>query len=320
MPGMEHTLGVAAVYDDGNSPVRTETIFIAEPLLFPPVHLVANIVNYTSVKLEWEAPASDGEWIHWDDGENSDAVGGENIEIFDAAIRFTTGDLQNYDGKYLTRISAFFVDVDCQIFIRVWQGGNQNYAGNLVREQMVAYPMPNEWNVIELDAPLQIDAQQELWIGYRVINPNGAYPAGTDDGPAIAFQGDMLLYGSDWVSMSSYFGWDINWNIQGFLVDDGTEATSSKIEISNSIPENIGEPQKISNLQPSESFGWEYTHFNIYKNNELLVTNAPGELSYVDEWPEVYNEYFVTTAWDEFESVPSNMVVMSWIGMKENLF
>ena len=129
----------------------------------------------------------------------------------------------------------------------------------------------------------------------------------------------MLLYGSDWVSMSSYFGWDINWNIQGFLVDDGTEATSSKIEISNSIPENIGEPQKISNLQPSESFGWEYTHFNIYKNNELLVTNAPGELSYVDEWPEVYNEYFVTTAWDEFESVPSNMVVMSWIGMKENL-
>lgn len=317
MPGMEHTVGVSAIYDDGASPVRFETIFIAEPLLFPPLHLTASILNYTSVNLEWDAPASDGEWIHWDDGENSDAVGGENIEIFDAAIRFTTDDLQNYDNKYLTRISAFFVDVDCQIFMRVWQGGNQNYAGNLVREQLLAYPVPNEWNVIELDAPLQIDAQQELWIGYRVINPNGAYPAGTDDGPAIAFQGDMLLYGSDWVSMSSYFGWDINWNIQGFVVDDGTDATSSKIEISNSIPENTGEPQKISNLQPSESFGWEYTHFNIYKNDVLLATTAPGELSYVDEWPEVYNEYFVTTAWDEFESAPSNMVVMSWIGVEE---
>jgi hypothetical protein len=317
-PGMEHTVGVSAIYDDGASPVRSETIFIAEPLLFPPVNLDGSIINYTSVLLEWEAPATDGEWIHWDDGQNSDAVGGENIEIFDAAIRFTTGDLQNYDNKYLTRISAFFVDVDCQIFIRVWQGGNQNYAGNLVREQLVAYPVPNEWNAIELDAPLKIDAQQELWIGYRVINPNGVYPAGTDDGPAITFKGDMLLYGSDWVSMSSYFGWDINWNIQGFVVDDGTDATSSKIEISNPIPENIGQPQKITNLQPSQPFGWEYTHFNIYKNDVLLATTPPGELSYVDEWPEVYNEYFVTTAWDEFESVPSNMVVMSWIGMEEN--
>ncbi|HZK08503.1 MAG TPA: T9SS type A sorting domain-containing protein [Bacteroidales bacterium] len=318
-PGMEHTIGVAAVYDDGTSPVRSEAIFIAEPLLFPPINLMAFILNYTSVNLEWQAPASDGEWMHWDDGENSDVVGGENIEIFDAAIRFTTDDLQNYDNQYLTRVSAFFVDVDCQIFIRVWQGGNQNYAGNLVREQFVTYPVPNEWNVIELDAPLQIDAQQELWIGYRVINPNGVYPAGTDDGPAIAFKGDMLLYGSNWVSMSSYFGWDINWNIQGYVVDNGTDATSSTIEISNSVPENIGEPQKITNLQPSQPFGWEYTHFNIYKNDVLLATTPPGELSYVDEMPENYNEYYVTTAWDEFESVPSNIVVVFYEGVAENL-
>jgi hypothetical protein len=317
-PGMEHTIGVAAVYDDGTSPVRSETIFIAEPLLFPPVHLTASILNYTTVNLEWQAPASDGEWMHWDDGENSDAVGGENIEIFDAAVRFTTDDLQNYDNQYLTSVSAFFVDIDCQIFIRVWQGGNQNYAGNLVREQLVAYPIPNEWNVIELDAPLQIDAQQELWIGYRVINPNGVYPAGTDDGPAIAFKGDMLLYGSDWVSMSSYFGWDINWNIQGFVVDAGTKTLSPTTALTNSLPQNIGEPQKITNLQVSEPFGWQYTHFNIYKNDTLLATTPPGELSYVDESPQSYNEYYVTTAWDEFESVPSNVVLVFYEGVDEN--
>lgn len=317
-PGMEHTLGVLAVYDDGNSPMRSETIFIAEPILFPPVQLMASILNYTSVNLEWQAPASEGEWIHWDDGENSDAVGGENIALFDAAIRFTTGDLQNYDNQYLTSVSAFFVDVDCQIFIRVWQGGNQNYAGNLVREQLVAYPVPNEWNAIELDVPLRIDAQQELWIGYRVINPNGVYPAGTDNGPAIAFKGDMLLYGSNWVSMSSYFGWDINWNIQGFVVDDGTDAQGIETVLTNSLPLNIGEPQKITNLQPSAPFGWQYTHFNIYKNDALLATTPPGELSYVDESPQSYNEYYVTTAWGEFESVPSNVVLVFYEGVDEN--
>ncbi len=320
-PGHNYTLDIKAVYDDGLSPASTASIFIPEPLLFPPLNLAAEeqTVPDLAIKLTWDAPASQGQWIHWDDGQNSDAVGGENIEIFDAAIRFTTDDLDTLDGQYLTQVSFFVADANCQFFIRVWQGGNQNYAGTLIREQAVAYPIANEWNIYDLESPVMIDASQELWFGYRAINTQGVYPAGTDNGPAVPFKGDMILYGDDWVSMSSYFGWDINWNIQGLVVDAG-EAPASKWgsgDFYNQNPENIGIPKKISNSKSSKPFLWEYSHFNIYNQNQLLGTSSAGIYEFLDTEVQMYNVYTVSTAWDSFESSPSNEVIVSYVGMDD---
>ncbi|MFP4470613.1 MAG: exo-alpha-sialidase [Bacteroidales bacterium] len=318
MPGETHTVGVSALYDSGESPMATAQIFIPEPLLFPPVNLTGSVESWV-VTLNWEPPASEGTWLQWDDGVNSDAVGGENIEIFDAAIRFTTDDLQAWDGHYLTKISAFITDANCQVYLRVWQGGNQYYAGDLIREQHVAYPIANEWNTYDLETPVLIDASQELWFGYRIINPNGVYPAGTDNGPAVPTKGDMLLYGSEWISMSSYFGWDINWNIHGFVVDpQGRETVSlNSPALPDAIPASTGVPQKIAMDKPSDPFRWEYSHFNIYRNDELLATVPAETFTFTDEEIELENTYVVTTAWDEFESAPSNEVFISIVGTDE---
>jgi hypothetical protein len=320
-PGYTYQIGVTAVYDDGESPPATQEIYIPEPLLFPPLNLQAEEQpgGELAIELSWDAPASYGEWLHWDDGENSDAVGGENIEIFDAAIRFTTDDLADFDGQYLTRVSFFIVDANCQFFIRVWQGGNQNYAGNLVREQMVAYPLENEWNTYDLETPVLIDASEELWIGYRVINTNGVYPAGTDDGPAEPFKGDMLLYGSDWVSMSNYFGWDINWNIQGMVVSpDGDElAAITPGSFVEEIPVQSGIPEKIKVHTPSDPFLWDYSHFNIYNQSELIGTANAGTFEFTDENIQMYNVYTVTTAWETYEYAPSNEVIVSYVGLSD---
>jgi hypothetical protein len=321
VPGYSYQIGVTAVYEDGESPPAMQAIYIPEPLLFPPLNLEAQEQpgGEIAIDLTWDAPASEGSWIHWDDGENSDAVGGENIEIFDAAIRFTTVDLAGYDGQYLTRISFFIVDADCQFFIRVWQGGNQNYAGDLMREQTVAYPIANEWNTYDLETPVLIDASEELWIGYRVINNNGVYPAGTDNGPAVPFKGDMLLYGSDWVSMSNYFGWNINWNIQGMVVSpEGADmAMITPGSFVEEIPLQSGFPEKIKASRPSDPFMWDYSHFNIYNQDELIGTANAGTFEFTDENIQIYNVYTVTTAWESFESAPSNEVVMSYVGADE---
>lgn len=322
-PDQNHTIGVSAVYDNGESPPVSQTIFIPEPLLFPPLNLEAEEIteSFPSINLSWDAPASEGEWLHWDDGQNSDAVGGENIEIFDAAIRFTTEDLANVDGQYLTRVSLFIADANAQFFIRVWQGGNQNYAGELIREQFIAYPIPNEWNTYDLETPVLIDASQELWFGYRVINTEGVYPAGTDDGPAVSYKGDMLLYGSDWVSMNTYFGWDINWNIQGFVVNpEGGKYTELQAgDLNNRMPKNTGNPKKISLENSSKPFLWEYSHFNIYNQNQLLGTAPTGTYEFFDEEVQMYNVYTVTTAWDSFESAPSNAVIVNYVGINDRL-
>ncbi len=321
LPGLDYTVGVSAVYDGGESPAVFKSIFIPEPLLFPPLNLEATEQTEPdlAINLTWDEPASEGEWLYWDDGQNSDAVGGENIEIFDAAIRFTTDDLAEFDGQYLTKISIFIADANAQFFIRVWQGGNQNYAGELIREQFIVYPIPNEWNTYDLWTPVLIDASQELWMGYRVINTEGVYPAGTDDGPAVPFKGDMLLYGSDWVSMSTYFGWDINWNIQGFVVDagDGIAQFQDHGDFNNLDPENIGLPQKITSSEPSRSFLWEYSHFNVYNQDQIIGTIPAGTYEFLDQEIQMYNVYKVTTAWDTFESNPSNEVIVSYVGMDE---
>lgn len=320
-PGYNYSIGVSALYNDGESPQVSKTIFIPVPLLFPPLNLVATEQTEPdlAINLTWDAPASEGEWLHWDDGQNSDAVGGENIEIFDAAIRYTSDDLADFDGQYLTKVSIFIADANAQFFIRVWQGGNQNYAGELIREQFIAYPIANEWNTYDLETPVMIDAVQELWMGYRVINTEGVYPAGTDDGPAVPFKGDMLLYGSDWVSMDSYFGWDINWNIQGFVVDagDGMAQIIGPGDFNNRMPENIGVPDKIKSLEPSKPFLWEYSHFNVYNQDQLIGTAPAGTFEFLDENIWMYNVYKVTTAWDTFESNPSNEVIVSYVGMDE---
>ncbi|MBU2466441.1 MAG: carboxypeptidase regulatory-like domain-containing protein, partial [Bacteroidetes bacterium] len=287
-----------------------------EALLFPPLHLTGEVVDQ-SVLLQWDAPASEGEWMYWDDGENSDAVGGENIDMFDAAIRFTTNDLQNFDGFYLTKIVAFFGDVDATFQMRVWTGGNQYFAGNLVTDQLVTDPVANEWNTIELENPVLVDATQELWMGYRIINTGNGYPAGTDNGPAVPFKGDMILYGSDWLSMSDYFGWNINWNIRGFLVEAPGERQETQI-LDNSIPQNSGLPEKISLENQGKTFRWNYTHFNVWRNFMLLAEVPADELSFLDEQPMNENTYVVTTARDMYESPPSNEVTIELVGVDDN--
>jgi hypothetical protein len=321
-PGQGYLFGVSAIYDDGESPVVSQEIFIPEPLLFPPLNLTGEVITEGAL-LTWDEPASQGIWMYWDNGINSDAVGGENVEIFDAAIRFESDDLNTTDGHYLTRINIYIADADCQIFLRVWQGGNQNYAGTLIREQLVAYPIADNWNEIELASPVLIDAAQELWFGYRVINTGGVYPAGTDSGPAIPFKGDMLLYGSDWVSMSTYFGWDINWNIQGMAVDPGNGKLTAlgNSRLLDQKIKNPGEPQRIKTGRSGQPpLRWQYSHFNVYNNGVMIGTSPSGTLEFLDPDLFVNNVYTVTTAWDSFESPPSNAVVITHTGITETVF
>lgn len=290
--------------------------FELEALLFPPLNLSGEVVDQTVV-LNWDEPASVGDWLYWDDGENIDAVGGENIEMFDAAIRFTPVDLQNYDGKYLTQISAYFDGIDADFNMRVWTGGNQFASGNLQVDQSVDNPVAGEWNTIELNNPVLIDASQELWIGYRVLNTGGGYPAGTDNGPAIPFKGDMILYGSEWLSMSDYFGWNMNWNIRGFAVDAPAKNVITQV-LENPTPKNSGLPEKVAVANPGKNFRWDYTHFNVWRNFNLIAEVPAGEFTFVDEFPMNENTYVITTARDIYESEPSNDISIDFVNIAEN--
>lgn len=287
-----------------------------DDILFPPQNLQAT-ADDLNVVLTWNSPTANGEWLQWGSDQNVDTVGGDGVPVFDAAIRFIPSDLVGYDGYYLTRISFFIEDTDCEIFARVWTGGSQNYAGNLVYETPVADLTPSSWHTIELSQPIPIDPTQELWFGYRVINPNGVYPAGTDGGPAVSFRGDMLLYGSQWISMYDYFGWDINWNIKGYVVDANPQpgqATELSVLPDPMVPEPTGSLQR---MQPErEPIPFRETliqpdGYSIYRNDALLSTIGP-DTTFLDILlePDTYT-YYVTALYGTDESPPSNSVTVN---------
>ncbi len=299
IPGGEYTLSVEA---EGYEPYYEEIEVVGgetyefeielapyEPVMFPPLNLTYSI-EASDVLLDWDEPASSGEEMRYDNGTNSDEVGGEP-EHFEAAIRFTPSDLQQYEGKYLTEINFYNTDKNCQVFARVWTGGNQNYAGDLVFEQEVENLNENAWNRVELDQPLLIDTSQELWIGYKVLNPEGIYPAGTDNGPADPYKGDMILYYSDWVSMYENFGWNINWNIYGLAVSTESPAENTLSEFSPLAANVDG--------------------YNIYKDGSYIAEVDPLQTNYMYEGiGEGLHTFYVTSTYEEWESNPSNEVEM----------
>jgi hypothetical protein len=277
-------------------------------VLFPPLNLNATATT-GGVELSWDEPASEGEWLFWDDGVNANNVGGESITLFDVATRYDINDLAAYDGQYLTKMTFWLVDADCEIYARVWTGGSQFYAGNLIVDQQVTNLQPNSLNEVIFDAPVAIDAQQELWIGYRVINDAGVYPAGCDAGPSIPYKGDMLLYGGDWVSTSTYFAWELNWNIRGFVVspNECDVAPLEPVALTNpTIPQPASAPEK-RRAATQQRYDRSFTHYNLYRDGSFLAEIPAQDSVYTDPFPPAgSHEYWLTSAYGDFESTPSN--------------
>ena len=73
--------------------------------------------------------------------------------------------------------------------------------------------MIGEWNHIALNTPVDIDINQELWVGYNVNTPAG-YPAGVDNGPAIDGYGNMMNFGGWQTLLEINAELDFNWNIK----------------------------------------------------------------------------------------------------------
>jgi hypothetical protein len=179
-----------------------------------PDNLSATGEYYNSILVDWD-PIVSNTWMHWDDGVNYTSVGTIGMIEFDAAVRWTPDQLQSFNGALLTRVAFFPVESIASFNIRVWTGAG---AENLVLDQPVANPVLDVWNFIDLETPVPVDINQELWVGYHV-NSTWGYPAGCDDGPAIDGYGNMIKYGSWKTLLEMNPDLDYNWNIQAYVTE-----------------------------------------------------------------------------------------------------
>ena len=301
---------VTAVYSTGESET-TDTVSVEVDFITPPQNLEGHKINWIEIQLEWDEPLPQQYYpLQWDDGENYTSIGTEDEYDFSVASRWYPEDLGDYDSMYLDKISFYPTEENCEYYARVWTGSE----ATLVIDQHIPQEQIyfDTWNTIELDTEIQVNADQDLWFGYRA-NAEEGYPAGVDEGPANPYHGDMIWDAEEgWQSLLEDYELDHNWNIAGILLNQEGEQVmlSEKPETSTSVKQGTIGRGPINPHPESINFdSLDVVSYNIYRDNELLEGSWPFT-TYVDDSIDLQTQdylYYVTAEYSNgCISVPSN--------------
>jgi hypothetical protein len=295
-----------------------------------------NSVDDYGAEIFWEAPeipVPPQGWIRWDDGTLASGIGLTDGGDWTVAIRWDAGQLAEYEGTSITKMQIALNDEGfTAIKLKIWKGAN---ASTLLWESGEETPVAGVWTEFMIDTPIPLDVDSELWVGYDIIGqPAGDFPAGTDNGPAVAGYGDKITTdGVVWDNLSD-FGLDYNWTIAAYVetLDGATAAINPLVNDMtygnvNAVPA-LGEIREVGVTNENMESTRDFAGFNVYRmgpdgtSYELIdfVPYVEGEMeySYYDENPypgmEIYNVcYQVTSVWesetDYCESMPAASIV-----------
>ncbi|MCB0806621.1 MAG: carboxypeptidase regulatory-like domain-containing protein [Bacteroidales bacterium] len=321
---------VTAVYNTGESDASNIEQVIIQETLYPPENLTA-LVTGNNVGLHWDAPSGGFmEWIRWDLGvNNGNGIGLTSGGTFYVASHWLPEDLVDYNGLQITEISFFPNEyTDAEFEIMIWTGAN---AQTLVLSQPVNSYTVDQFNQVELDNPVIIDASEELWFGYAVTHDVGTFPAGCDDGPSVYSKGDMISNDAiTWSPLTDISpSLDYNWNLAAF-VEGGKSLSSITKPVPKTIPDFPSQPQFVSAKEmgissPSAVFKQKGTkdllYYNIYRDGDLIGNAFSTFYTDFNLAPGTY-DYCIKAMYDEGESSCSNIATVTIdepCGQPENL-
>ena len=232
-PDGSYTFAVAAIYDDDCTIVKvttTATINVGNP-----IKNLNGACNDATLTLTWDEPdAKRDEFIVQWSAEPNNGIGTACPCELWPTNRWTPADLKALGittGMMLETVS--FVPYTSTIppvatfTIKVWQGGSWSGSTGDPGTELVSQPVTPvfgyTWQEVPLDTPVAIDASQELWIGYQMIQKVG-HPAGCDPGPAIANKGNICYdasIGMKWTTMNAlYASLVYNWCVRGKITSE----------------------------------------------------------------------------------------------------
>lgn len=281
-----------------------------------PENLTAQVADNTAI-LQWDEPniGSGGQWIHWDRDHGNNSVGTNGAFDFQVAQRFSTTDLQGLDGKFLTRLWFVPRESNCTYYVRVWTGGNISAPADMLVDQAVVNPIIGEWNEIFLITPVTIDANKELWFGYRA-NASTGYPAGIDIGPAENQKGNMIkMPGGNWQTLLQVNpNLNYNWSVRG-LVENMDIRFPQPEPITEEVVQQMTGELTVTNNEPDRSL---YSPrvllgYNVYRDEVQVNYSIVPLNSYIDlQLPFGISNYRVTSVWNNgCESKKSNTATVS---------
>ncbi len=229
-----------------SNPTAVIDVTIEPVEIIAPTDLQANVFNTNNVYCEWKTPTPPmgEEVLNLLDADERNGSIGDPVNQKTVVHRYLPAQLTAFNDQYLTQVSFYPVERSTYE-VNVYTGGSYEFIpaptpededehnfdpGTQVVQQWAFGVVPGEWNVINLDTPVLIDASQELWFGYTchgtawAANPSEAYPIGhdsADEAGTYDMQSNIMKGGTSWYTLPLNSDPPIwgNFLIHGFVSD-----------------------------------------------------------------------------------------------------
>jgi len=126
---------------------------------------------------------TDDDEIRYDDGVNFDAIGLTSGGTFEVSAYWPAASMGQYTGMQLEEVEFYINDAPDTFILKIYDAGTPTNPGDVLYQETINVN-PESWNTIALSTPVAISGN-DIWIGYKVTNAWGTYPAGCDAGPAV---------------------------------------------------------------------------------------------------------------------------------------
>ncbi len=185
----------------------------------PPTKLYAE--NYLDDNAEYGALVSWGDrpepveaWLHYDNGQYKNAIGGGNEPIIYWSIRFEAEDLVDYHGTTIRKISIF--DIGAGTYqLWIYKGGD-TAPRTLLHVQNMTLSGSNSWQEVSISPNVEIPDDDPVWIvvGQQGLSRPAAVCADMDN-PNGRW---VSLNGVDWTDLHTY-NMHYTWMLRAFVSD-----------------------------------------------------------------------------------------------------
>ncbi len=276
--------------------------------LAAPTDLSAD-VSGNHVTLHWQSPVSPptGTWVWWhNDSYAMDwAFGFSYPTVFRAACRFTQQDLADFTGGTISKVSFVPHLGTATYTVKVWTGGTIYGPGSQAASQVVQNVNLNNWNIVQLNNPVAIPSNGDIYVGYEINAGTAGYAACCDYGPAWNYYGNMICVNNTWGSLLdlnpqlSY-----NWLIETYILSS-RDTGEQILTPADARPDDLdGLPVLHSGIGPSGGVSRALTGFKVYRDGNLISTiTNPTQVTYSDNYvANGYHIYGVSAVYTEGES------------------
>ena len=218
--GTAHTTSVAAIYATGMSDwIDYEWVYWpcgnyegVEEVMGEAVNGNAHITWHGLPSPALGKATEEGDWLHYDDGENLDAIGLQSGGGFYWAVMFPSGMLSQYEYHQLTKVAMFDYAAHTGS-ISLYQGGG-NAPGTLVHTQGYVTNGTGQYTEYPLETPIPLDVTKNLWIVMH--NYDGQYVASCGANTGNPNGRWISIDGTEWIDMASA-GLDYTWNLRAYV-------------------------------------------------------------------------------------------------------